>query len=135
MSRIGACRLLVGTTAAAIWATITLCHASTFVNERGRRLFEPCRACHALDPASPPMPGPNLFRLIGRKLAGDPKFDYSPVLRAARASGRAWDRRLLDRFLRDPEGMFPGMWMTSRPISNAAERKALVDFLADPNSR
>jgi hypothetical protein len=31
--------------------------------------------------------------------------------------------------------MFPAMWMSSKPMPDAAERKALVDFLADPKSR
>ena len=103
-------------------------------NELGRSLFETCRACHALDPSAKIMPGPNLAGLIGRKIAGDPKFDYSPVLRAAAAQGD-WTRERLDTFLRDPEAMFPGMWMTARPMPDAAQRKALGDFLADPKSR
>ncbi len=133
MRRVGARGFVWG--AAAISAVAAPYCAPALSNEVGRRLFEPCRACHALDPASPPMPGPNLFGLIGRTVAGDPKFDYSPVLRSARASGRAWDRPLLEQFLRDPEAMFPGMWMTSRPMPDMAERRALADFLADPKSR
>lgn len=133
MSCAGARRFLFG--AAALSAAAVLDGAPALADDLGQRLFEPCRACHALDPASPPMAGPNLFGLIGRAVAGDPKFDYSPVLRAARASGGVWNRRLLDQFLRDPEAMFPGMWMTSRPMPDAAERRALADFLADPKSR
>jgi cytochrome c len=109
--------------------------APASANELGRHLFEPCRACHALDAEAPPMAGPNLSGLIGRIVAGDPKFDYSPVLRAARTAGQVWNRGLLDQFLRDPEAMFPGMWMTWRPMPDAAERQALADFLADPKSR
>jgi cytochrome c len=121
--------------AAAIAASAALCSVKVLGNELGRRLFEPCRACHALDVDAPPMAGPNLSGLMGRTVAGDPKFDYSPVLRTARATGRVWDHKLLDQFLRDPEAMFPGMWMTSRPMPDAAERRALADFLADPKSR
>jgi cytochrome c len=98
-------------------------------------LFEPCRACHSLDPAAKTMPGPNLAGLIGRKVAGDPAFDYSPVLRQARLEGRVWTREALDSFLADPEGMFPGMWMSGRPIKKDAERHALARFIADPASR
>jgi cytochrome c len=31
--------------------------------------------------------------------------------------------------------MFPGLWMSMRGIEDAAERRALVQFLADPSSR
>lgn len=103
--------------------------------EPGPALFEPCRACHALDPAARGMAGPNLTGIIGRRIAGDPQFDYSPVLRQAATSGARWSREKLDRFLTDPEATFPGMWMTSRPMPDGGERKALLDFLADPKSR
>ena len=102
---------------------------------RGRALFAPCRSCHALEFGGQPMPGPNLAGLIGRRVAGDPAFDYSPVLRQAGAQNRRWDRTMLDAFLADPEAMFPGMWMTGRRMPEAAERRALASFLADPAAR
>jgi cytochrome c len=104
-------------------------------DDRGRALFEPCRACHALDPAIRVMAGPNLAGLIGRRIGGDAGFDYSPVLKKAAAENRVWTTGLLDRFLADPEVMFPGLWMTARPMDDAAERNALVRFLAEPNAR
>jgi cytochrome c len=103
--------------------------------ENGERLFAPCRACHSLDPAERGLPGPNLAGLIGRRIGGDPSFDYSPVLRKARDEGLHWDTRRLDGFLADPAEMFPGLWMSMRGIEDAAERHALVRFLADPASR
>ena len=102
---------------------------------RGRALFEPCRTCHTLDPQAAAMPGPNLADLIGRQVAVAPAFDYSPVLRQARTTGRRWNRAMLDAFLADPEVMFPGMWMTGRRMPRAAERQALIEFIADPASR
>jgi cytochrome c len=101
----------------------------------GASLFAPCRACHSLDPAERGLPGPNLAGLIGRQIGGDTAFDYSPALRKARDAGLRWDARRLDGFLADPAEMFPGLWMSMRGIGNAAEREALVRFLADPTSR
>jgi cytochrome c len=103
--------------------------------EDGAALFEPCRACHSLDPAAKTMPGPNLAGLIGRKVAGDPNFDYSPVLRAARGEGRVWTRQMLGQFLADPEAMFPAMWMSAQGIRSADDRRALAAFIADAASR
>jgi len=88
-----------------------------------------CASCHALDAASPEGPGPDLAGLIGRKLAGDPRFDYSPALRAARVAGGVWTADLLDRFLADPEDMFPGLWMGGNGVREPGPRAALVDFL------
>lgn len=103
--------------------------------EDGASLFAPCRACHSLDPTERGLPGPNLAGLVGRKIGGDAAFDYSPALRKARDEGLTWDARRLEAFLADPAEMFPGLWMSMRGIEDAAERQALVRFLADPTSR
>lgn len=103
--------------------------------ENGAKLFTPCRACHSLNSADQGLPGPNLASLIGRKVGGDPAFEYSPVLRKANADGLRWDIERLDRFLADPAETFPGLWMSIRGVDDAAERAALVRFLTDPASR
>ena len=103
--------------------------------EDGARLFKPCRACHSLDPTAQGLPGPNLSRLIGRKVGSYPSFDYTPALRKARDEGLIWDTSRLDAFLADPAKMFPGLWMSMRGIEDAAERQFLVHFLAKPSSR
>jgi cytochrome c len=108
---------------------------SALAEDTGARLFEPCRACHSLDPAVRNLPGPSLAGLLGRKVGGDGAFDYSPVLRKARDEGRVWDEARLDKFLADADEMFPGLWMTMRRIEDAADRRALVRFLVDPSSR
>jgi cytochrome c len=106
--------------------------AAALAEEDGARVFTSCRACHSLDPAERGLPGPNLSGLIGRTVAGDPEFDYSPVLRKARDEGLRWDAKRLDTFLADPAAMFPGLWMSIRGIEDASERQALVRFLEVP---
>jgi cytochrome c len=112
-----------------------LAAAPAGAEQNGERLFAPCRACHSLDPAERGLPGPNLAGVIGRRIGGDPAFDYSPVLRKARDDGLRWDTERLGSFLTDPAEMFPGLWMSMRGLEDAAERQALVRFLADPASR
>jgi cytochrome c len=97
-----------------------------------RQVFEPCQACHALTPGGPQKPGPNLVGLVGRKVAGDPAFDYSPALRAARDNGDVWTKERLDAFLADTEAMYPGGWMGSPPIRDAGQRADLLCVLAGP---
>jgi cytochrome c len=109
--------------------------ASAAAEENGVRAFTPCRTCHSLDPAERNLPGPNLSGVIGRAVGGVAEFDYSPVLRKARDEGLRWDAKRLETFLADPAAMFPGLWMSMRGIEDAAERQALVRFLADPSAR
>lgn len=103
--------------------------------EDGERLFAPCRACHSLDPAEQGMAGPNLAGLLGRPIAGDPAFGYSPALRRAHADGLRWDAERLDAFLADPAKLFPGLWMSLRGIEDAADRQALLGFLSRSATR
>ena len=112
-----------------------LAPAPALAEEDGARAFTPCRACHSLDPAERGLPGPNLSGVTGRAIGGAADFDYSPVLRKARDDGLRWDAPRLESFLADPAEMFPGLWMSMRGIEDAAERKALARFLANPASR
>src|SRR5215203_1404105 len=57
-----------------------------------RQVFEHCQACHALTKDAGQKPGPQLVGVIGRPVAGDPAFDYSPVLKEARAKARSGRR-------------------------------------------
>jgi cytochrome c len=121
--------------AAVVSAWATAASPSAHADDRGRALYEPCRACHALDPVAEPMAGPNLAGLIGRRVGGDPRFDYSPALRKAWADNLVWTPERLNLFLADPEAMFPGLWMATRGISDPADREGLVRFLSDPDAR
>jgi cytochrome c len=101
--------------------------ASPALAQDGRAAFEArCASCHAIETSAPPGPGPNLAGLSGRRIAGDPRFDYSPALREARGN---WTAERLATFLEDPEEMFPGLWMGGNGIAAAAERRAVVEFL------
>jgi cytochrome c len=66
---------------------------------------------------------------MGRPVGGDPGFDYSPVLEAARQAGETWDAPRLERFLADPEEMYPGLWMGGNGLRLASERAAVTAFL------
>ena len=96
----------------------------------GRAVFEQrCASCHSVAEGAAPMAGPSLRGVIGRRVAGDPSFDYSPVLEAARDQGDTWDAARLMRFLEDPEEMYPGLWMGANGVRDEAERRAVVEFL------
>ncbi len=89
-----------------------------------------CAHCHALAPGAPPGPGPHLGGVVGRRVGGDPGFDYSPVLQAANEAGQRWDVAMLERFLADPEAMYPGLWMGANGVREAGDRAAVARYLA-----
>jgi cytochrome c len=96
----------------------------------GRAVFENrCASCHAIVAGAPTMAGPNLHGLFGRRVGGDVAFGYSNVLEDAGRQGDTWDAARLDRFLADPEEMYPGLWMGGNGLRAEAERRAVVAFL------
>ena len=94
--------------------------------------FASCQACHALTTDAGQKPGPQLVGVAGRPVAGDPAFDYSPQLQAARGNGDRWTKERLDTFLSDPQAMYPGTWMGSPPIRDAKQRADLLCVLDRP---
>ena len=68
--------------------------------------------------------------VVGRRVASEPGFDYSPALVAlAGQGGRMWTEAALDAFLREPEEVAPGTAMSFVGLSDAAERADVIAFL------
>ena len=88
--------------------------------------FEACIACHAYQPDEPPLEGPSLWQVVGRRIASLDSFEYSAGLRKVEGH---WDRPTLDRFLAAPQAFAPGIEMTSGGVRNAADRAIVLDFL------
>lgn len=99
--------------------------------ERGEALFAGCRSCHALEPGRVAMAGPTLDGLAGRLLGGAAGFDYSPAFNAMREKGMRWDADRLKGYLRDPDSVVPGGWMSPPVGLSEADRAALAAFLLD----
>lgn len=97
--------------------------------ERGAQLFRQCYACHSAAPGENTPAGPTLYGIVGRPIAAEPGFNYSPALRAlARQHGR-WTPELIDRFIADPAAFAPGTEMGFVGLRDAGERRVLIDWL------
>lgn len=95
----------------------------------GQRAYQKCYSCHALEPGRNDLAGPTLHGIVGRRVAAEPGFDYSPALRRFAAANPAWTRELIDCFAADPEALVPGTSMTFHGIADPAERRALIGYL------
>ena len=94
----------------------------------GKRAYQKCYSCHALEPGKNDLGGPTLHAVVGRKIAAEP-FDYSRAMRAFAVANPVWTRDLIDRFAADPEELVPGTTMLFHGIDDPAERAALLDYL------
>jgi cytochrome c2 len=117
-------------------ALATLLHAggpsAAADSARGEVVFQKCYACHSVVPGETGLSGPNLAGMVGRRVASEPGFAYSPALAAlAEPGGRLWTEAALDAFLRAPEDVAPGTAMTFVGLNDAAERADVIAFLKE----
>ena len=98
----------------------------------GASAYRICARCHVAPAQGVPATAPSLVGIVGRTVASDPEFPYSQALRDIRGT---WTRERLDAFISDATAYAPGTTMATIAIPDAATRKAVIDYLASPDSR
>ena len=96
------------------------------VAKTGEEVFKKCAACHTVDNGGTNGIGPNLHGIAGAKVAGVAGFVYSSAMTA---KGGVWDDAALDAYIASPRVAVPGTKMSFTGISDADERKVLIDYL------
>jgi cytochrome c len=89
----------------------------------------PCLICHVAEPGAAGRLGPNLYEVVGRAVAGDPAFAYSPALVALAGTGAAWTYERLDAFLANPQAAVPGTRMSFAGYADPEERAGTIAWL------
>ena len=93
--------------------------------KRGEKIFEKCRACHAIDGGANEV-GPGLRGVFGRRAGERDDFRYSPALKR---SGIIWTEGTLDTFIADSQATVPANRMPYAGMPNAADRGDLIAYL------
>ena len=96
---------------------------------RAEQLYRQCYACHALEPDRNTPAGPTLHAVVGRPIAGEGGFNYSPALRRLAQRHGRWTPELLDRFIADPAAVAPGTEMGYPGLASADDRRILIAWL------
>jgi len=73
--------------------------------------------------------GPPLTGVVGRPAASVPGFAYSEGLKKKAAEIGAWDKAKLDQWLTDPSKYAGAQVKMLFKLSNADERKKVIDYL------
>jgi cytochrome c2 len=89
----------------------------------GSVVFERCRVCHESDETSA---GPPLRGVVGSAIARQSGYSYTPALQRL---GGVWTEERLGAFLEDPSAFAPGSNMAAGQVTDAAERRAVIEFL------
>jgi cytochrome c len=93
---------------------------------RGRILFLKCASCHDVSTSTSAKIGPNLYGVLGRKVAAQEGYPYSKALRA---QDFIWDAAHLDQWLINPNAVAPGTAMAFAGIPDAADRAQVIAYL------
>jgi len=93
----------------------------------GEAVFKACNGCHVIGDGESNGIGPDLRKVVGRKVANMAGFRYSPAMQNL---GGKWTRDRLDKFLTNPQAYLPGTKMRFPGVPDADKRQDLIDFLA-----
>ena len=95
-------------------------------SQRGAEVARQCQACHNFQEGQGPKIGPDLYNIVGRKIASTSGFNYSAALKSKNGS---WDFETLNTWLTKPNSFAPGTAMTFAGITNDKQRADVIAYL------
>jgi cytochrome c len=98
---------------------------SKAADNNGARAFSECAACHSTDGTNGV--GPSLKGIVGRGSGSAPGFAYSNAMKHAQLQ---WSAAQLDKYIANPQAVVPGNTMPYTGMADAAQRTALITYLA-----
>jgi cytochrome c len=115
-----------GGSTAPIGPTLDQLLASANPDAGGNFAQTACGACHSFNKGGAALVGPNLYGMVGAKIAGTPGYGFSAALK--KVSGD-WDFAKLDAWLTNPQSFAPGTTMSYAGIAQPKMRANVVDYL------
>lgn len=93
---------------------------------KGKRIFNSCLSCHAIEEDAAAHVGPYLSKIVGRTAGTLEGYRYSSALKSA---DFVWSEEKLDQWLKEPRTFLPGNRMTFMGLAKEQERKDLLAYL------
>jgi len=92
----------------------------------GKKAANQCKVCHTLGKGEPARIGPNLYGIVGEKVAARAGFQFSDALK--KLSGE-WSFDELNTWLNGPQQLAPGTKMTFVGIKDEQQRADVIAYL------
>jgi cytochrome c len=94
--------------------------------QRGAQTAKECGLCHNFGKGQGAKIGPDLYGVVGRKVASEAGFNYSAALKA---KGGTWTFDALNVWISNPRADVPGTLMTFAGIDNEKRRADVIAYL------
>jgi cytochrome c len=94
--------------------------------QRGAEIAKQCEACHNVQEGQGAKVGPDLYGVVGRKIASVAGFNYTSALKAKSGT---WDFDTLNTWLTKPASFAPGTAMTFAGLPSEKQRADVIDYL------
>jgi cytochrome c2 len=95
--------------------------------KRGEADTAVCKVCHHFNKGAGALVGPDLYGVVGRKIASVPGFNYTPALK--KHDKDTWTYTNLDHWLTKPADFAPGTTMAFPGFSDAKKRADVIAYL------
>jgi cytochrome c len=95
----------------------------------GQKIFNRCKACHAVGEGAKNRLGPELNELIGRTAGTAEGYKYSPAMKEAGAGGLVWKPDTLTTYLTNPKAMVKGTKMAFAGLKDPADIENVIAYL------
>ena len=97
----------------------------------GEKVFNKCKACHAVGEGATNKVGPELNGVVGRKAAAIEGFSgYGDGLKELAAGGLVWDEAKLTEYLRDPKAFNAKTRMSFVGLKKDEDLADVIAYLA-----
>ena len=97
--------------------------------EAGKKVFNKCRACHAIGPGATNKVGPELNGVVTEAPGTAEGYSFSPAFKKFAEAHPAWDDALLTQWLTDPKKLVPGTKMAFPGLKKPEEITAVIAYL------
>ena len=94
--------------------------------KKGEQDAKVCETCHNFQKGKGPKIGPDLWDVVGRKVATVPGFAYSDALKGVSGD---WSYEVLNKWITDPKAMAPGTKMTFPGEKDPHKRADILAYL------
>jgi cytochrome c len=94
--------------------------------KKGEQDAKVCETCHNFQKGKGPKIGPDLWDVVGRKVASVPGFAYSDALKGVSGD---WSYEVLNKWITDPKAMAPGTKMTFPGEKDPHRRADILAYL------